>query len=441
METPFSILSSDENQVSSLMSQIREQMDRLFEIVAQQEEDLREARIMLNRANTEVMLYGKQPPPDNRANLGSLSDSDLFIVAALELKDSAQLFGTDSSERFPARDVELMKTAVYNVFETVLGRWSIASCCESDLCFANILINLLDEEQPGDLMEQGISNALQSAIELVRQNYGIDLVAAQSAIVHGYEALPRARLAAYRILQQELPLRMQQLENVEVVPTPADVVEKAIPSANTRLEKQYFQFILGRNLEMAQLTLKELTAEDLRSTEISFAVVKLRLLNHLESLVNISGIPRSEVSFLYVRQLENESDIYTLMQDIFTAIETSRQTNTDMVQREKIEAVAAYITENYKDVNLCLAKLCGVFHMNQSYLSRTFKSVYSIGILDYIHTQRLSHVKELLKDPENNIDAIWEAVGYTNRRTFNRTFRKLEGMSASEYRRSLLSQQ
>ena len=34
------------------------------------------------------------------------------------------------------------------------------------------------------------------------------------------------------------------------------------------------------------------------------------------------------------------------------------------------------------------------------------KEVFGIGILDFIHSQRLLHAKELLKDPANQIDMI-----------------------------------
>ena len=43
------------------MSEIKKQIDILLERLAQQEEDLRLARLMLQRANTEVTLYGKAP--------------------------------------------------------------------------------------------------------------------------------------------------------------------------------------------------------------------------------------------------------------------------------------------------------------------------------------------------------------------------------------------
>ena len=436
MQTPFPILSPEPASTASAVVQIREQIDQLLEIIAQQEEDLREAKIMLNRANTEVILYGKQPPPDHSANLGSLCDSDTFIVVAIELKDRGQLFGRDSQGHFSAREVELMKTAIYNVFETVLGPLSIASCCESDLCFANILVTLLDEEQPEELMSAGIQDALDTATDIIYKNYNIDLVAAKSNIVHGYTALPQARLAAYNILQRKLP--MEEIAHVWQVPSPETVVVGAIPQTNTHMEKQLYQFILSRNLEMAQLTLRELVNSDLSCPDIPFSVAKLRFLNHAESLMAISGIPTSDVSALYLTPLVTPDALYTLMDELFSVIAARQQENPEKMQREKIEKVAAYIETHYNDVNLCLAKLCDLFQMNQSYLSRMFKSICSVGILDYIHTQRLIHVKEMLKDPNNSIDTIWAAVGYTNRRTFNRTFRKFEGMSASEYRSTVI---
>jgi AraC-like DNA-binding protein len=148
-------------------------------------------------------------------------------------------------------------------------------------------------------------------------------------------------------------------------------------------------------------------------------------------------VASTELSYLYLRPLDTEEAIRQLLEDLFRDME-ERTSASDQALRSKIEAVARYIQENYQDCNLCLAKLCDVFQMNQSYLSRTFKNIFGIGILDFIHKQRLIHVKQQLQEPDSNIDTIWHSVGYTNRRTFNRTFRRLEGMSASEYRKKLL---
>lgn len=437
MDSPFSILSGGLDSTVSPVAQIKEQIDQLIALLAQQEEDLREARIMLNRANTEVMLYGKCPPPDNTANLGALPETASFLVVAMELLDRSQLFRESGGSRFSQREVELVKSAIYNVFETALGPFCIASCCESDLAFANILINLLDEEQPEAVVLEGIDRTLESAVKIVEGNYGIALTLGRSPIVHGYTNLPKARIAAYQVLQQNSSL--VHIENTRLVPPPTEESLLQTPQPNTRLEKQYYQFILSRDFDMAKLVLRELTQDDLKSDGISFELAKVRFMNHVQSLLNTTGISSSDIGYLYLRSLSEDEDIYGLMDDLFADV-AERIAVSEKAQKEKIEAVAAYIAENYSDCNLCLAKLCDIFKMNQSYLSRTFKAIYQIGILDYIHTQRLSHVKELLKDPKSNIDAIWAAVGYTNRRTFNRAFRKLEGMSASEYRKKLLSQ-
>lgn len=437
MDIPFSMLSANHEYAPSLVSQIKTQIDALLTLLAQQEEDLREARIMLKRANTEVMLYGKIPPPDNTMDLGGLFESNLFLVATIELPVRSQLFCDNGSSLFSPREVELLKTAIYNIFETALGPYCIATCCESDLAFGNILINLLDEDLSEAVIMPHIEAALQSAIELVERNYSISLVAAHSSLVEGAENLPNARIAAYQSLQQKYTI--DRIVHTGAIPPPTADGISAIPQPNAKLEKQYYQYILGRDLEMAQFTLRGLTDRDLQAEGIPFELAKLRFMNHVESLLNMFGIASTDLSYLYLRPLDSEAAIYELLDDLFKDM-SARMESDEKAQREKLNAIAAYIVENYNDCNLCLAKLCDIFHMNQSYLSRTFKAIYKVGILEYIHTQRLIHVKELLKDPKNSIDSIWTLVGYTNRRTFNRTFRKLEGMSASEYRKHVLRQ-
>lgn len=165
-------------------------------------------------------------------------------------------------------------------------------------------------------------------------------------------------------------------------------------------------------------------------------LAKLRFLNHVESLLNIVGLSASEVQYLCLRPLDTDQAIYQLIEELFADIAEQR-ISSEQARQVKIETVRDYIVEDYANSNLCLAMICDEFQMNQSYLSRTFKEVFGIGILDFIHSQRLLHAKELLKDPANQIDMIWEAVGYTNRRTFNRSFRRLENMSASEHRKSV----
>ena len=434
MEIPFSILSAAQDHTPSPVAEIKEQIDGLLELLAQQEEDLRLARLMLHRANTEVTLYGKAPPPDYTATLGYAFETDFFMVVAMDLADRSQLFASTGTSRFSQREVELMKMAIYNVFETALGPYCLATCCESDLAFANILINFVDDDPPADKIIPTMDRVLQTAVDVVERNYRIRLVVDHSAIVKGHQNLPNARIAAYHRLQQKFAL--DKLARTQAV---LPVSGENLPNAKTvspKLEKQYYQFVLSRDLDMAKLTLRELTSRDLGSPDVTFELAKLRFLNHAESLLNIMGISASEVQYLYLRPLDTDQAIYQLIEDLFVDI-AEKSVSSEQVRQVKMDTVRDYIQKNYADSGLCLAKICDEFQMNQSYLSRTFKEIFGIGILDFIHSQRLLHAKALLKDSATPIDMIWEAVGYTNRRTFNRSFRKLENMSASEYRKSV----
>lgn len=435
MNIPFSTLSDGQEHTSSPVAQIKEQIDLLLEQLAQQEDELRLARQMLQRANTEVTLYGKAPPPDYTATFGGPFETDFFMVATIDLTDRSQLFSPTGAELFSQREVDLMKAAIYNVFETALGTYCLATCCESDMAFANILINFIDDDPPEEKIIPTMERALQTATDIVARNYGIDLVFAHSAIVQGYERLPQARISAYQILQQKFAI-----ENLTRTRMLSPVTSEALstpPLPSAKLEKQYYQFLLSRDLVMAKLTLKELTTRDLHTAGITFELAKLRFMNHVESLLSIVGFSTADAGYLYLRPMDNEASIFQLIDDLFDDI-SAQWVTAEQTRKLKIDAVYHYIEEKYADCNLCLAMICDEFQMNQSYLSRTFKEIFGIGILEFIHSQRLLHAKELLKDPANNIDTVWQAVGYTNRRTFNRCFKKLEGVSASEYRKNLL---
>ena len=434
MEIPFSILSAAQDHMPSPVAEIKEQIDSLLELLAQQEEDLRLARLMLHRANTEVTLYGKAPPPDYTATLGYAFETDFFMVAAIDLADRSQLFSSPGTSLFSQREVELMKMAIYNVFETALGPYCLATCCESDLTFANILINFVDDDPPENKIIPTMDRVLQTAVDVVERNYRIRLVVDHSTIVKGHRNLPNARISAYHRLQQKFAL--DKLARTQVV---LPISGENLPTSkmvSPKLEKRYYQFVLSRDLDMAKLTLRELTSRDLGSPDVTFELAKLRFLNHAESLLNIVGLSSSQLHYLYLRPLDTEQAIYQIIEELFADI-AEQSVSSEQARQEKMEAVRDYIQKNYADSGLCLAKICDEFQMNQSYLSRTFKEMFGIGILDFIHSQRLLHAKALLKDSTDQIDMIWEAVGYTNRRTFNRSFRKLENMSASEYRKSV----
>lgn len=101
---------------------------------------------------------------------------------------------------------------------------------------------------------------------------------------------------------------------------------------------------------------------------------------------------------------------------------------------EKIaQRIKAFIDENYQQ-ELSLDILAEKLGLSAKYLSRVFKHMMEVNLSDYLAYVRVEKIKELLL-ADLSLDQIAERVGITNRTTFTRTFRKLEGITPSEWRR------
>lgn len=96
--------------------------------------------------------------------------------------------------------------------------------------------------------------------------------------------------------------------------------------------------------------------------------------------------------------------------------------------------ILSYIDSHFQDPNLSVTVLAEHFGMSQSYLLRVFKKDFGSGLLDYIHQRRVDQSKALLKGSSKTIAEIACAIGYSNQLALIRAFKRLEGITPSEYR-------
>lgn len=105
---------------------------------------------------------------------------------------------------------------------------------------------------------------------------------------------------------------------------------------------------------------------------------------------------------------------------------------TEKLNEELAARAKAYIDANYM-CELSLDIIADALNVSAKYLSRTFKQALGVNLTDYLAYVRVERVKELLSG-DFSMEQISEKVGITNRTTFIRTFRKMEGMTPSEYK-------
>lgn len=92
-----------------------------------------------------------------------------------------------------------------------------------------------------------------------------------------------------------------------------------------------------------------------------------------------------------------------------------------------------YIRENSQE-KLRLTDVADQVYVSQWHLSKLLNKHTGKTFSDILNGVRMDKSKELLKDPSLRICDVAEMVGFQDLAHFSRVFKKMEGMSANEYR-------
>ncbi len=103
---------------------------------------------------------------------------------------------------------------------------------------------------------------------------------------------------------------------------------------------------------------------------------------------------------------------------------------------EELRKIPAYIDHHFSDP-LTLEELAGLAGISPHYFSALFKKVFSISLWDYILSKRVEHAIHLmLTEGERTMLEIATLSGFNNTANFNKQFKRLTGMTPTQYRRS-----
>jgi AraC-like DNA-binding protein len=98
-----------------------------------------------------------------------------------------------------------------------------------------------------------------------------------------------------------------------------------------------------------------------------------------------------------------------------------------------LDRIKRYTEEHYpEEIPLpCAAEVAG---MEATYFSTFFRKKVGIRYTDWLSCMRISHAIRMIESRDRPIAAVAMAVGFTDLRTFQRTFKRIAGMTAREYK-------
>lgn len=132
------------------------------------------------------------------------------------------------------------------------------------------------------------------------------------------------------------------------------------------------------------------------------------------------------------------------MDEIEEAVEAmaeriSRENSKEMLEEEKlagsfiVKNALQYMEEHYQE-KITLGLVAEKTYVSQWHLSKLLNRHQEKSFSELLNQIRISHAKELLKNPCYRIADISEMVGFTDVAYFSKVFKKLEGISANEFR-------
>ena len=98
-----------------------------------------------------------------------------------------------------------------------------------------------------------------------------------------------------------------------------------------------------------------------------------------------------------------------------------------------VRQAQAYIGEHYNQ-RLSLLDVADHCYVSQWHLSKLLNKHLGQTFYDLLNLVRIQRAKELMSDPALRISEVAEQVGYADTAHFSRVFKKLEGISAGEWR-------
>lgn len=125
-----------------------------------------------------------------------------------------------------------------------------------------------------------------------------------------------------------------------------------------------------------------------------------------------------------------------LFYEYITRIKRLSGTDDKMGVRLKTDKAVEYIRNNYMNA-ISIEDIAGHVMVSTSYLCRIFKYVYDMGPMTYLTYYRINVAKKLLlENPHENIRDISEKTGFQSVSYFGMVFKKHEGCTPKEFRRS-----
>lgn len=108
----------------------------------------------------------------------------------------------------------------------------------------------------------------------------------------------------------------------------------------------------------------------------------------------------------------------------------------DTHQSNLLPEICEYLEKNLEK-NLAFPDILKQFNVSASVVKRLFKENMNCGIMEHFSRLKIDAAKQMIRENEYNFTEISERLGFNTPQYFTTVFRRISGMSPSEYEKSV----
>lgn len=145
-----------------------------------------------------------------------------------------------------------------------------------------------------------------------------------------------------------------------------------------------------------------------------------------------------QLLFLYLEQFlihilrENNPSQMQTPNSNFSEFKSAKQASDAKLFRDIVKFM-----QNNIHTTIDVASVCKEFSISHSRLHKLFKRCCNLGIIEYASFLKIEKAKEIIRSENINFTQIADELGYSSIHYFSRQFKKVSGMTPSEYASSV----
>lgn len=318
-------------------------------------------------------------------------------------------------------------------YESILPEGVLARCVyHNDGCIAIVMnFTLENHVRNAELLHQAFESIREQTLELLGHSVTIGV----SDVAEAPEMISQRLFEAKEVIKHRM---IKGAGSILYWKNEEENSRKYIDSANS--ERRILNFLDAGNLEGIFKEL-EMIRDQIRLEEnisydnIMFIYNQLIgvTIKHLREDHTGTGrliMSRGNV-YSILSTMDTIDEIEEYLHDFYREIVEKLELSS--VETNYGERIVHYLKENYRE-EIVLEDMAKQIGISYSYMRKIVYELTGKSVIDYLNQLRIQKAKQLLMETDLTIKQIASEVGYYNLQSFNRFFRKYEGMPPSSYR-------